>query len=42
MPRAAGCERLTKCSQIDSVYTKAKETGCKGFGDGQFNRDEEE
>jgi len=41
MPRAAGCERRGKCSQIDSAYTEVKDSGWKGVDDGECNRNDE-
>ena len=41
MPRAAGCERCAKCSPIGSAYMEVKETGRKGVGDSQCNKNEE-
>jgi len=35
MPRAAECERHAKCARIGSADTEVKETGWKGFSDGQ-------
>jgi hypothetical protein len=41
MLRTAECVCCTKCSRIGSASREVKETGGKGVGDGQCNRNEE-
>jgi hypothetical protein len=37
MIRPAGCERHAKCARIGSANREVKETGGKGFNDGQYS-----